>query len=409
MQHLLRTYERRLKTSRFWAPVTIVLLFCLQAMTLTAQVRTVTGKVTDAQGQVLEGATVRVKGGNQAVVTDATGTFTIKANPGEKLLVSHINYKEVEIAASPGVLVRMLTSDKSLDDVVVVGYGQQKKATLTGAVEQVSSKAFESRAVTNIGLALQGETPGLVVTRNSPRPGNEGLAFRIRGATSVNGSDPLVVVDGVPVLNSYSFLNLNSDDIESVSVLKDGAAAIYGSRAANGVILVTTKRGKGKLKVDYNGNVRFTTNGIIAYSPSMQQYATMWLEANKEETVPNYWVWASKDNLLKMQQGVEGAYQLYNRDFYIFNANRIKEMFSTRYSFQHNLSLGSRTEKGGYRLSFGYADNRGNLSTAYDGQKQYNARFNTDYKLSEKLKLETNISFVHANTSTPSFGLDNTL
>src|SRR5690606_9228785 len=150
---------------------------------------------------------------------------------------------------------------------------------------------------------------------------------------------------------------------ESISVLKDGAAAIYGSRAANGVILVTTKRGQGKVKIDYNGNFRFNTNGIMAYSPSMQEYATMWIEANKEETAPNWWVWG-EDNLKKMQQGVEGKYDLYGTDFYIYNANRIEEMFSTRYSYQHNLSISNSTDKSGYRMSFGYADNQGNLATA---------------------------------------------
>jgi TonB-dependent SusC/RagA subfamily outer membrane receptor len=141
----------------------------------------------------------------------------------------------------------------------------------------------------------------------------------------------LLIVDGVPVINNggTAFDNLNTDDIESLSVLKDGAASIYGAKAANGVILVTTKRGKGKTRVDYNGNLRFTTNGIIAYSPDMSQYATMWLEANKEETVPNWWVWQNEENLLKMQQGIEGAYPLFNIDYFIFNANRLDEMFST--------------------------------------------------------------------------------
>lgn len=134
--------------------------------------------------------------------------------------------------------------NNALDEVVVVGYGSQKKATLTGAVEQVSSKILESRAITNVGAALQGATPGLVVTRSSSRPGNEGLNFQIRGATSVNGGSPLIVIDGVPALNASAFQNLNPDDIENISVLKDGSASIYGAKAANGVILVTTKRVK---------------------------------------------------------------------------------------------------------------------------------------------------------------------
>lgn len=390
------------------------LLLLLFVNLLPAQVktgeRTVSGKVISAEtGEPLIGATILVKGTKVGITADKNGLFSLSVPASSSILtVSYLNFEKQEVPITTGLIDIKLKPAGNIDEVVVVGYAQQKRATLTGAVEQVSGKIFESRAVTNIALALQGQTPGLLVTRSSPRPGNEGIALRIRGASSVNGSDPLIVVDGVPVLNYYSFQNLNPDDIESISVLKDGSAAIYGSRAANGVILVTTKRGKGKLKVDYNGNMRFVTNGITGYSPSMKEYATMWLEANKEEAVPNWWVWG-EDNLKKMQQGVEGAYSLFGTDFYIYNANRIKEMFAPRYSYQHNLSLSNSTEKSSYRLSFGYADNQGNLATAYDGQKQYNARFNYDYNLTEHLKLETNISLIDAKTSEPSVGLDNTL
>ncbi|MFC0772146.1 SusC/RagA family TonB-linked outer membrane protein [Terrimonas alba] len=381
-----------------------------------AQTKTVTGKVvnTDTK-EPLSGASVQVKGTTKGTTTDADGTFTIEAPEGAVLEIGSVSYQAVEVKPSrtKGVLlVNLSLKEKDLGDVVVVGYSKQKKATLTGAVEQITAKTFESRAITNIGLALQGASPGLVVTRSSPRPGNEGLKFKIRGDISANGGDPLVVIDGVPALggvNGIAFQNLNSDDIESISVIKDGAASIYGARAANGVLLVTTKRGKGKVKVDYASNLRFTTNGIIGYSPSMQEYATMWIEANKEEAKPNWWVWGNQENMLRMQQGYEGAYPLFGIDYYIFNANRIDEMFARRYSHQHNLSISNSTDRSGYRLSLGFADNKGNLATAYDGQKQYNARFNYDYKLSEKLKLESSISLVNAKTGSPSVGLDNTL
>lgn len=405
MRNFTFRFKRRLK-------IPVFLLVSLFSLNGYGQNKPVSGKVIDAfTSEAIIGATVTVKGATTGVATNSNGEFNINAPTSAILQISSIGYQpfEASVDFDKIMLIELEEVDSQLDEVVVVGYGTQKKETLTGAVETLDSKVFEDRAVTNVGLALQGQTPGLVVTRNSPRPGNEGLAFRIRGASSVNGSDPLIIVDGVPVLNSYSFQNMNGDDIESVSVLKDGAAAIYGSRASNGVILVTTKKGKGKLKVDYSGNFRFNTNGITGYSPSMQEYATMWLEANEEETVPNYWVWQNKDNLLKMQQGVEGAYPLFDTDFYIFNSNRLAEMFATRYSYQHNLSVSNGTDKSAYRMSFGYADNKGNLATAYDGQKQYNARFNHDYKLSDKLKVESSISLINANTSEPSVGLDNTL
>jgi TonB-linked SusC/RagA family outer membrane protein len=375
--------------------------------------KTISGIVRNEKGEPLSGATVNVKGTSTTTVTDDNGKYTITVPSSNSVLViSYVGMLPYEQKVGTGptlVNISLASAGQNLNEIVVVGYGKQKKTTLTGSVEQISGKTFESRAVTNIGLALQGETPGLLVTRTSPRPGNEGLDFVIRGQSSVNGSAPLIIVDGVPVLNSFSFLNMNADDIESISILKDASAAIYGSAAANGVILVTTKRGRGKTKYDFSSNMRFTTNGITGYSPSMQEYATTWIEANKEETNPNWWVWGSKDNMLKMQQGVEGAYPLFGIDYFIFNANRIKEMFATRYSYQNNLSISGSDEKTSYRLSFGMADNKGNLATAYDGQKQYNARFNYDIKLSQKLKLETGISLIDAKTSTPSTGLDNTL
>ncbi|WP_346066729.1 SusC/RagA family TonB-linked outer membrane protein [Sphingobacterium siyangense] len=383
-------------------------VFMIQVNPLFAQQIQVKGLVKDSKtGLPLSGVTIRINKQTRGS-SDDRGQFVLQANSGENIEFRLIGYEPHSQSAQSNMSVVLTSAEGALEEVVVVGYGTQKKATLTGAVETVSSKAFEDRAVTNVALALQGQTPGLTVTRTSPRPGNEGLNLSIRGASSVNGSKPLIVIDGVPALNDYSFLNLNSDDIENISVLKDGAAAIYGSRAANGVLLVTTKKGKGKLKVDYNGNFRFNTNGLVGYSPSMQEYATMWLESNKEETVPNWWVWG-EENLKKMAQGIEGRYDLYNTDFYIFNANRIQEMFSTRYSYQHNLSLGSGNEKTSYRLSFAYADNKANLATAYDGQKQWNGRFAYTYNLTEKLKLESNISLINANTSMPSRGLGNIL
>ena len=163
------------------------------------------------------------------MITDLDGKFSLKVSDGAKQLkVTYIGYVEqvVAIGNSPEIRIVLKEDNNALEEVVVVGYGTQKKATLTGSIEQVSGKTLESRAVTNVGLALQGQTPGLAVTRSSARPGNEDLKFQIRGATSVNGGEPLVIIDGVPALNGYSFQNMNSDDIENISVLKDGAASI---------------------------------------------------------------------------------------------------------------------------------------------------------------------------------------
>ncbi len=377
--------------------------------------RMIKGTVTDQHGEPLIGCNVVVVGSQTGVITDIDGNFTLSiSGEAKQLKVTYIGYIEqiIAIGNRSEIKITLREDNNALDEVVVVGYGVQKKATLTGAVEQINSQALESRAVTNVGLALQGQTPGLVVTRSSSRPGNEGLNFQIRGATSVNGGSPLIIVDGVPTVNDASFQNMNMDDIESISVLKDGSASIYGAKAANGVILVTTKKGKGKVSVDYGFNMRFTTNGIMAFSPNMSQYATMWLEANKEESIPYWWGWGSKDVLERMQQGIEGIYHTADEnwgDVFIGNANRIDEMFARRYSYQHNLSVAGSTEKSDYRISAAYADNQGNLATAYDGQKQINLRLNYGIQLAKWFRLETGASMVKTDTSSPSSGLDSSL
>ena len=387
-----------------------------ESLIVTQAGRTIKGLVTDVNGEPLIGCNVVVVGGNAGVITDMDGKFSLNIPADAKQFkISYIGYVDqiVNLNDRSDFKVVLKEDNNALDEVVVVGYGTQKKATLTGAVESVSSQVLESRAITNVGAALQGATPGLVVTRSSSRPGNEGLKFQIRGLTSVNGGSPLIVIDGVPALNDVAFQNLNPDDIENISVLKDGSASIYGARAANGVILVTTKKGKGKVTVDYNFNMRFTTNGIMAFSPSMQEYATMWLEANKEQKIKNWWNWSTEENLLKMQQGIEGIYHTnakdWGYDLFIGNANRLEEMFARRYSYQHNLSVSGAIEKSDYRISLAYADNQANLATAYDGQKQLNLRLNYGIRLTDWFKLETSANVIKTNTEMPSSGIDTSM
>ena len=239
--------------------------------------RTIKGLVTDANGEPLIGCNVVVVGSNAGVITDIDGRFTLNVPADAKQIkVSYIGYVDqvINLHDRSDFKVVLKEDNNALDEVVVVGYGTQKKATLTGAVEQIGSQVLESRAITNVGAALQGATPGLVVTRSSSRPGNEGLNFQIRGLTSVNGGSPLIIVDGVPVLNSESFQNLNSDDIENISVLKDGSASIYGAKAANGVILVTTKKGKGKTKhlLDMANAAIKGASGTVVYLDKSAQH-----------------------------------------------------------------------------------------------------------------------------------------
>lgn len=240
-----------------------VLLFAITSISVFAQERTVTGKVTDAKdGAPLVAASITSKGSNRGTTTAGNGTFSIKVSPSTTtLVISYLNYttKEVTIGANNVVNVALNQSTEQLGDVVVIGYGSVKKKDLTGSVVNVSSKDFNSGAISTPEQLIAGKVAGVSITSNNGAPGS-GSTIRIRGGASLNASnDPLIVIDGMPIdgggisgqANALALINPN--DIESFSVLKDAsAAAIYGARASNGVILITTKKGKsGAMKVDF--------------------------------------------------------------------------------------------------------------------------------------------------------------
>lgn len=213
----------------------------------------VTGLVTDEKDHPLVGVTVRVRGTSEGTVTDTEGKFSLEVPDGAVLEVSYVGYETQEIVTGDKMYfaIQLQTSSSGLNEVVVVGYGTQKKVNLTGAVSQIDSKMLEDRPVANVSQALQGVVPNLSVSFSDGRPGSSG-ELNIRGFTSINGGEPLVLVDGVP----GDIDLINPADVATISVLKDASsAAIYGARAAYGVILVTTKSGqKGKLKITYRGN-----------------------------------------------------------------------------------------------------------------------------------------------------------
>lgn len=370
----------------------------------------VIGVVTDEEGEKLPGVTIMEEGTNNVTITDFDGNFNIKVlNQSAQIKVSYMGYitQLISVKNQKEINIVLKVDSQSLDEVVIVGYGSTKKESLTGAIEQVSSEVFEDRAVTNVALSLQGQTPGLVVNRNSSRPGNEGADLQIRGATSVNGGSPLIVIDGAPAFDDSEFYQMNPDDIASVSILKDGAASIYGSRAANGVILVTTKKGKGKMKVQLNSMFRVNVLGLRAPIPSYKQYGQLWLDAGEQDTTPNYWNWG-EDTVRGFAAGESGFYQTvpavwgYNGSVYMAPADRYKELYGANTGHQQSISISGSSEEARYRLSLGHSESKGALKTAYDGVKQYSVRLNTDFDLNKKLKLGANISLQKNTTSSPS-------
>lgn len=403
----------------------------------------VQGIIVDQNGDPVIGATVRVKGSKNGVVTDLDGKFTL-TNANGPIEVSYIGYKTQVIKNAKGnhLHISLQEDANALDDVVVVGYGQQKKASLTSAITQIKGEeVFKDRTVSSTAVALQGEIPGLTVTRSSTRPGSEGAAFQIRGDISVNGnSSPLIIIDGVT--GSIDELNsMNGNDIDNISVLKDASAAIYGSRAASGVILVTTKRGKeGKAHISYNGSISRTINGIQAPMTSTSEWLDMFYEAQYNDarvtsgssdptTIHNninWWIFNSfggptlDTSDIDPETGNPTVYKgekLFNalragKVLTLQNGNKVERwdpttnimdaLYGQATSQKHNVNISGADQRFGYNLSLGYESAKSQLKPAYDGQRKWSGRLNADYKATEDLKFSTNISYEKRDVQSPS-------
>lgn len=378
---------------------------------------TITGKVVDEKGEPLIGATVVVKGTNVAAVADLDGQFTLKAAPGATLGITYVGYNSVTVKASAQPMeIKMAPNSKDLGELVVVGYGVQKKETLTGAVSQVKGdEVLAGKATQNVAAALQGTIPGLTITRTSSRPGNEGTSISLRGGISVNSMDPMIVIDGVEAYQ-WELSQINPSDIESISVLKDGAAAIYGTKAGAGVILVTTKRGQvGKVKITYSGSVHANFVGRRFPVASGTEWANMLIDATTSDAYAllddngnpqyNWWMWPEqtwRDMAAgKVVEGVVGgAWRVL--DPYV---NQFDEVYGTTWGTDHNVQVSGGNDKVKAVTSFGYADDRSLVDVVYDGQKKYNFRSNIDYKLNDLIRLEVNMSYDQRTTKTPQQGI----
>lgn len=241
---------------------------------------TVTGTITDDQGNPVMGATVREEGGSAAAVSDMDGKFTLQVKPTATLSVSYIGFdtKRVSVNGKTSLTIVLSEDRQSLGEVVVVGYGTQKKVDLTGSVAAISEKDLDMRPITSVSAGIQGLAPGVTALSASGKPGQDGASFQIRGKGTLNNSDPYILVDGI---ETGTIDAIDPADIESISILKDAAsAAIYGSKAANGVILITTKKGKdGRAQVNYTGSVGWMTPTALVDKMSSGDYATMYNQA----------------------------------------------------------------------------------------------------------------------------------
>ena len=356
---------------------------------------TVQGTVTDDQGMPFPGVTVQEKGTKNGTVTDFDGNFSIDvASESSVLVFSYVGMTSQEKNATTGgpLNVEMQASTESLNEVVVVGYGTQRKSDLTGSVSTVDSQSLEERPVTNLEQALAGKAPGVNVSTNSGRPGGA-TNIRIRGNSSINASnDPLYVVDGVIGAGPIDYLNPN--DIKSIEVLKDASAtAIYGARGANGVIIVTTKRGgNGEGTVSYDV---YTSIGVIANKlDPLNSSEFLQTEINSYNNAQKY----------DPEGWAQGKYKdplSYRTDTRLFDANGNPlydtdwqdEATRTAISQNHNLSFTGGDDKQSYGLFLNYADQEGIILRS--DLKRYSARFVMDNQIKDWLKVGGGLTFSH--------------
>ena len=354
----------------------------------------VSGVVTDEAGEPLIGVSVLVKGTTLGNITDLNGRFSLDVPEGSILEISYIGYKTQSIKAQREPMNIVLKEDaQKLDEVVVVGFGTQKKVNLTGSVSAVTGDDISKRPVANAAILLQGQIPGLRVNQGLGQPGGEGTSFRIRGQETFSsaGSDPLILINGVP----GSMTNLDPSVIESVSVLKDAAsAAIYGARAANGVILVTTKQGAvgDKVHISYHGNVGLHTPTKLydRVTNSVEYMELANLAWKNSGTGKQY----TQDQINLYRNNV-GDPQYPNFDWQDY-------MFRIAVVQTHNLSMAGSTEKTTYNVALNFVDQPGTMRGFK--YRKYNATIDLTARITNFIKVGTYANLMYGETEQPRQG-----
>ena len=371
------------------------------------KLQTIKGTITDNNGEALIGVNVTVQGTTIGMISDIDGNFSLDVPVGKSLLFSYVGYmpQTVKIGNNKIINVTMQEDSKTLEEIVIVGYGTQKKVNLTGAISSIDSKVLESRPLTNLGQGLQGLIPNLQITNNGGgRPGSTS-SYNVRGYTSLSGGGPLVLVDGVQMDPNQ----INPSDVESVTVLKDASsAAIYGGRAAYGVVLITTKKGKknAPMRFNYSYDYSITRPTRLPDLVNSLQFVDMYRAAAESgrlsggpagsetytdldiEKIKNYMANPTLENAVYVDPNNPNQYR------YCGNTNWTKEMYpGTAPQQQHNLSINGGTEKTTYMASFSAFKQNG-LMPDYIKQefKRYNATLNLDTEVTSWLEINMKMS-----------------
>ena len=379
----------------------------------------VSGKITDDKGAALANVSVVIKGTTQGTTTNATGDFTLTV-PNNKavLVISYVGFqtKEITVGSQSQINVSMSTDAGQLSDVVVVGYGTQKKVTVTGAVATVKGAELQKSPAVNLSNSLAGRMPGVVATNTSGEPGYDGSSIHIRGVNSLGNNDALIVIDGVPA-RAGGLERLNPADIESMSVLKDASGAIYGARAANGVILITTKHGKaGKPELSYSFNQGWAQPTVIPKVLNAVEYATMANEIEIYKLDPSNWAAAAAafkatgkytdangnvstapfqpDDIKKYADGSD-PWGHPSTDWF---KSTLKNWSPQE---RHNLQLSGGSENVKYLASLGYENQDAYYKHSATGYKQYDMRINLDAKVNKYISTSLGITARQENRFFP--------
>ena len=376
---------------------------CAVCTMVSAQQVNVSGVIKDATGETVIGASVMVKGTKTGTVTDFDGKFHVECTPGATLVISYIGYQTQEVKAADGMNVVLQEAANDLNEVVVTGYTTQRKADLTGAISVVSVDDIAKQNENNPIKALQGRVPGMNISADGSPSGT--ATVRIRGIGTLNNNDPLYIVDGVPT--KAGMHELNGNDIESIQVLKDAASAsIYGSRAANGVIIITTKKGKeGKIKVDFDGSIAVSTYAHKMKVLNAKEYGqVMWQAYVNDGMDPNTnglgyrydWGYNAQGtpvlNGISMKKYLDDAGTTPAADTDWFD-----ETTRTGVIQQYNVSVSNGSDKGSSFFSLGYYKNLGIIKTS--DFNRFSARMNTEYKLLKNKMLTVGEHFTLNRTS----------
>lgn len=373
----------------------------LEAVASKLQFVEITGKVVDESGSPMPGVTIVVQGTTSGTVTDVDGKYSIDAAEGQVLVFSFIGYSKIErvVGSSTSIDVRMSAEENDLQEFVVIGYGTIQKKDITGSVSAINSSQIKDQQVVSLDLAMAGQMAGVVVTQATGAPGG-GASVRIRGAGSLSaGNEPLYVVDGFPVTNDYDQRNnplntINPADIDNIQVLKDASAtAIYGSRGANGVILITTKSGKsGTSKIDFN-----ISTGVQQVEKYVDVLNAREFAIYANEARNNAWVNSGPNRLATDPNSARGNNVMYllpeifqNPDALGEGTNWQKEIFRTAKMNNYQLNFSGGNDKTKYFVSAGYLDQEGVIINS--DLKRYSFRINVESQMNKRVRVGANVT-----------------